>query len=58
MPSFWLTLAAVARAEGNVNEERQANMEEWAMSSLQEQIAQLRSAISAQEALRSQRLNG
>jgi tetratricopeptide (TPR) repeat protein len=27
MPSFWLTLAAVARAEGNVNEERQANME-------------------------------
>jgi tetratricopeptide (TPR) repeat protein len=27
MPDFWLTLAAVAHAEGNVNEERQANAE-------------------------------
>ncbi len=27
MPDFWLTLAAVARAEGKVNEERQANAE-------------------------------
>lgn len=27
MPDFWLPLAAVARAEGNVNEERQANAE-------------------------------
>jgi TolB-like protein/Flp pilus assembly protein TadD len=26
-PDFWLTLAAVAHAEGNVNEERRANME-------------------------------
>ena len=26
-PNFWLTLAAVAHAEGNVNEERQANAE-------------------------------
>ena len=27
MPDFWLTLAAVAHAEGKVNEERQANAE-------------------------------
>ncbi len=27
MPDFWLTLAAVAHAEGNVDEERQANAE-------------------------------
>ena len=27
MPEFWLTLAAVAHAEGKVNEERQANAE-------------------------------
>ena len=27
IPDFWLTLAAVAHAEGNVNEERQANAE-------------------------------
>jgi eukaryotic-like serine/threonine-protein kinase len=27
MPDFWLSLAAVARAEGKVNEERQANAE-------------------------------
>ena len=27
MPDFWLTLAAVAHAEGEVNEERQANAE-------------------------------
>jgi len=27
MPDFWLTLAAVAHAEGNLNEERQANAE-------------------------------
>jgi tetratricopeptide (TPR) repeat protein len=26
-PDFWLTLAALARAEGKINEERQANME-------------------------------
>jgi Flp pilus assembly protein TadD len=27
MPDFWLTLAAVARAAGSINEERQANAE-------------------------------
>ena len=27
MPDFWLTLAAVAHAQGQVNDERQANME-------------------------------
>ena len=27
MPDFWLTVAAVAHAQGNVDEERQANTE-------------------------------
>jgi eukaryotic-like serine/threonine-protein kinase len=34
MPDFWLTLAAVARTAGQVNEERQANMEAKRLSLL------------------------